>query len=227
MSGVLLYLALLIPVIVLHEVAHGYVAYLLGDRTAKDSGRLTLNPLKHIDGFGSILLPLMLAIGQISTIGHVAFLYGYAKPVPINPLNLRINGRGNPRRLMAIVAFAGPAMNFALALAGGLFWHAGIGHEYVEYFIDINLLIAIFNLIPLPPMDGGRIAVGLLPLALARVLARAERLGIGLVLLVLFILPLVMQQFGVRFEPFQDAMGVILPYAEQIILLMTGNQIGN
>lgn len=227
MSGILLYLALLIPAIVLHEVAHGFVAYLLGDTTAKNEGRLTLNPLKHIDGFGSVLLPAMLAIGQISTIGHVEFLYGYAKPVPINPLNLQINGRGNPRRLMAIVAVAGPAMNFALALAGGLFWHADIGRDYVQYFIEINLLIGIFNLIPMPPMDGGRIAVGLLPLPLARVLARTERLGILAVLLVLFILPLVMQQFGVRFEPFQDAMGVILPYAEAIVLLITGNGFGN
>jgi len=227
MSGVLLYLALLIPAIVLHEVAHGFVAYLLGDRTAKDEGRLTINPLKHIDRFGSVLLPAMLAIGQILTIGHVEFLYGYAKPVPINTLNLQINGRGNPRRLMAIVAFAGPAMNFALALAGGLFWHAGIGREYVLYFIYINLLIGIFNLIPLPPMDGGRIAVGVLPLALARVLARTEKLGILAVLLLLFILPVVMQQFGVRFEPFQDAMGVILPYAGHIVLALTGNGFGN
>jgi Zn-dependent protease len=227
MSGVLLYLALLIPAMVIHEVAHGFVAHLLGDETAKNEGRLTLNPFKHIDRYGSIVVPAVLAIGQMSTIGHVQFLYGWAKPVPINPLNLQIKGRKNPRRLMAIVAFAGPASNFILALAGGLFWHAGIGQDYVLYFIYINLVIGIFNLIPLPPMDGGRIAVGVLPLPLARLLARTERLGIGLVLLVLFILPLVMQQFGVRFEPFQDAMGAILPYAGHIILLLTGNGFGN
>jgi Zn-dependent protease len=227
MSGALLYLALLIPAMVMHELAHGFVAHLLGDDTAKNQGRLTLNPLKHIDRFGSILLPAMLAIGQISTIGHVSFLYGWAKPVPVTPSNLEINGRHNPRRLMAIVAFAGPAMNFALALAAGLFWHANIGRDYVLYFIFINLVIGIFNLIPLPPMDGGRIAVGILPLPLARLLAKAERLGILAVLLVLFILPLVLQQFGIRFDPFQDAMGAILPYAGHIILLVTGNGFGN
>jgi Zn-dependent protease len=227
MSGALLYLALLIPAMVMHEVAHGYVAHLLGDETAKNAGRLTLNPLKHIDRFGSVLLPLMLAAGQIATIGHVQFLYGWAKPVPVNPLNLRINGQPNPRRLMAIVAFAGPGMNFLLALAAGLALHGGIGLDYLVFFIGINLIIGIFNLFPLPPMDGGRIAVGILPLPLARILARSERLGIFLVLGVLFILPVVMQQFGVSFDPFQDAMRFILPHAENVVFTLTGNHFGN
>ncbi len=227
MSGALLYLALLIPAMVMHEVAHGFVAHLLGDDIAKNQGRLTLNPLKHIDRFGSVILPLMLAAGQLATIGHVQFLYGWAKPVPINALNLRLNGHPNPRRLMAIVAFAGPGANFILALAAGLALHGGVGTDYLVFFIEINLLIGIFNLFPLPPMDGGRIAVGVLPLPLAQVLARAERLGILLVLGLLFILPVVMQQFGVRFDPFQDAMRVILPHALNIILILTGNQIGN
>jgi Zn-dependent protease len=227
MSDGLLFLLLLIPAIVLHELSHGYVAHLLGDDTAKNAGRLTLNPLKHIDKFGTILLPLMLAIGQIATIGHIQFLYGWAKPVPVNPMNLQINGTRNPRRLMAIVAVAGPAMNFALALAAGFALHGGAGLGYLLFFIQINLIIGIFNLIPLPPMDGGRIAVGVLPLPLAFRLAKAERLGIFLVLAVLFIVPVVMQQFGVRFDPFQDAMGFILPYAENIVLTLTGNHFGN
>jgi Zn-dependent protease len=227
MSGALLFLLLLIPAMVMHEVAHGFVAHLLGDETAKNAGRLTLNPLKHIDRFGTIVLPLMLAVGQIATIGHVQFLYGWAKPVPINPMNLQVNGRRNPRRLMAVVAFAGPAMNFVLALAAGLALHGGVALDYLIFFIEINLLIGIFNLLPLPPMDGGRIAVGVLPLPLAIRLAKAERLGIFLVLFVLFILPVVMQQFGVRFDPFQDAMGFILPYAENIVLTLTGNHLGN
>lgn len=227
MSGALLYLLLLIPVMVAHEVAHGAVAFLLGDTTARDAGRLTLNPLKHIDKFGSILLPLMLAAGQLATIGHIQFLYGWAKPVPVNPLNLKINGKHNPRRLMAIVAFAGPAANFLLALAAGFALHGGVGLNYLFFFMEINLIIGIFNLFPLPPMDGGRIAVGVLPLPLAIRLAGAERVGIFLVLAVLFILPVVMQQFGVRFEPFQDAMGLILPYADRIVLLATGNVLGN
>ena len=227
MSGALLYLVLLIPAMVFHEVAHGYVAHLLGDETAKNAGRLTLNPLKHIDRFGSVVLPLMLAAGQIATIGHVQFLYGWAKPVPVNALNLQINGVRNPRRLMAIVAFAGPAVNLLLALTAGFALHGDVGLVYLFFFMQINLLIGIFNLFPLPPMDGGRIAVGVLPLPLARLLARAEKLGILLVLGLLFILPTVLQQFGVSFDPFQDAMRVILPHAENIVLILTGNQIGN
>jgi len=226
-SDGLLYLLMLIPVIVLHELSHGYVAHLLGDDTAKNAGRLTLNPLKHVDPFGSILVPLLLAVGQIVTIGHVDFLYGWARPVPVNALNLQYHGVHNPRRLMAIVALAGPAMNFALALLGGLALHAGIGLEYLIFFIEINLIIGIFNLIPLPPMDGGRIAVGILPLPLAKILAGAERLGIVLVLLVLFVLPTALQQAGVQFNPFQDAMAKILPSAEGIVLKLTGNDFGN
>jgi Zn-dependent protease len=226
-SDFILVLALLVPAMVLHEVAHGFVAHLLGDDTAKNAGRLTLNPLKHIDRFGSIVLPLILAIGQIATIGRVQFLYGWAKPVPVNPMNLQINGARNPRRLMAIVAFAGPAMNLVLAVLAGLALHGGVAQEFLIYFMSFNLFIGLFNLIPLPPFDGGRIAVGLLPLPLAIRLARAERLGIFLVLLVLLILPLVMQQFGVRFDPFQDAVGYILPHAVRIVLMLTGNGFGN
>ncbi len=227
MTGFLLFLLLLLPAMVLHEVAHGTVAHWLGDDTAKNQGRLTLNPLKHIDPFGTIGLPLILAAGQMATIGHVQFLYGWAKPVPINAFKLQLNGYRNPRRLMAIVAFAGPAMNFLLALAAGFALHGGAALPYLIFFIEINLLIGIFNLIPLPPMDGGRVAVGILPLPLAMRLARAERLGIFLVLFVLFIIPVVMQQFGIRFDPFQDAIRVILPYAMRIILALTGNVVGN
>lgn len=227
MTGFVLFLLLLLPAMVLHEVAHGTVAHWLGDDTAKNQGRLTLNPLKHIDPFGTIVLPLMLAAGQIATIGHVQFLYGWARPVPVNPLNLQLNGRADPRRLMAIVAVAGPAMNLLLAIAAGFALHGGVAVDYLIFFMEINLIIGIFNLIPVPPMDGGRIAVGVLPLPLAIRLARAERLGVFLVLFVLFILPVVMQQFGVRFDPFQDAMAIILPYAERIILILTGNHIGS
>jgi Zn-dependent protease len=227
MTGALLFLALLVPAMVLHEVAHGYVAHLLGDETARNDGRLTINPLKHIDRFGTIMLPLLLAVGQIATIGHVQFLYGWAKPVPVNPMNLQFHGRRDPRRLMAIVAVAGPAMNFALALAAGFALHGGVALDYLIFFIQINLVIGIFNLIPLPPMDGGRIAVGVLPLPLAFRLAKAERLGIFLVLFLLFILPVVMQQLGVRFNPFQDALNFILPHAQRIIFMLTGNGFGN
>ncbi len=225
-TGLLLLLALA-PAIILHELAHGYVAHLLGDDTAKNAGRLTLNPLKHIDPFGSIGLPLLLALAQLATIGHIEFLYGWAKPVPVNPLRLNINGRYDPRRLMGVVGIAGPAMNFALALAAGFAVHGGVGLEFLAYFIEINLVLGLFNLIPLPPMDGGRVAVAVLPLPLAIKLASAERLGILLVLLVLFILPTVLGQFGIVFDPFQAAMSMILPWAEHLVLALTGNLGGN
>jgi Zn-dependent protease len=227
MSGILLYLLLLLPAMVLHEVAHGAVAHALGDDTAKRAGRLTLNPLKHIDPFGTIGLPLILAAGQIATIGHVQFLYGWARPVPVNALNLRLNNYHNPRRLMAIVAFAGPAMNLLLAFAAGFALHAGVALDLLEFFLVLNLFIALFNLLPVPPMDGGRIAVGLLPLPLAVGYCPLERLGIFLVMFVLFILPTAMQQFGIRFDPFRDATAIILPYAERIVLALTGNDFGS
>jgi Zn-dependent protease len=230
MSGGMLYLLALIPAIILHELAHGYVAHLLGDDTAKRAGRLTLNPLKHIDPVGTIILPLVLAAGQLASIGHIEFMYGWAKPVPVNALNLRLNGRYDPRRLMAIVAAAGPAMNFALAILAGFAVHGAQSNgvlDFLAYFIEINLILGLFNLLPLPPMDGGRIAVGVLPLPLAIKLAGAEKFGIMLVLLGLFVLPTVLGQMGIAFDPFQEAMSRLLPWAERIVLIITGNQVGN
>ncbi len=218
-------LALVIAV-VLHELAHGGVAWLLGDTTAQRAGRLTLNPIKHIDPFGSILFPLLLAVGQLTTIGHIEFMYGWAKPVPVNPTELRLNGRAHPRQLMAVVAAAGPLMNFALAILGGFLLYTGQHLDFLAYFIEINLLLGIFNLFPMPPMDGGRIAVGVLPLPAARWLAGFEKRGILLVLLVIFILPVVLEQIGIKFDPFQEAMGRILPWAENIILQITGHGSG-
>lgn len=217
--------------IILHELAHGAVAYWLGDHTARWAGRLTLNPLKHIDKMGSIIVPLVLAVGQMLSIGRIAFLYGWAKPVPVNPVNLRLGNYRNPRRLMAIVAIAGPLTNFALALIGGLLLHPAVqmqsiqSIQFLSYFIEINLVLGLFNLIPLPPMDGGRIAVGILPLPLAIKLAGAERIGIAAVLLVLFVLPLVLEQFGIYFNPFNEVMGLVLPAAERVVLTLTGNHV--
>ncbi|MDE2239799.1 MAG: site-2 protease family protein [Rhodospirillales bacterium] len=219
--------------IILHELAHGVVACWMGDHTARWAGRLTLNPLKHIDRTGSIMVPLILAAGQILTLGRIAFLYGWAKPVPVNPVNLRIREYRNPRRLMAIVAVAGPVTNFLLALAGGFAIHGAEAMQsirlidFLAYFIQINLLLGLFNLIPLPPMDGGRIAVGVLPLPLAIKLAQAEKIGIAAVLLVLFVLPLALAQLGIRFDPFREVMGLVLPAAEHVVLVLTGNGVGN
>jgi Zn-dependent protease len=209
--------------IILHELAHGLAAWALGDRTAKAAGRLTLNPLKHIDKVGSVLLPAFLAISQLATIGRVAFMFGWAKPVPVNPSALHIGTSYNPRRFMALVAIAGPSMNFALAILGGFALYAGYAIDFLTYFILVNLVLGIFNLIPLPPMDGGRIAVGILPLRAAIWLSGAEKYGIIGVLMVLFVLPTALQQFGVHFDPFHDALNAVLPWAGGLVMRITGH----
>jgi Zn-dependent protease len=212
--------------IILHELAHGAAAWALGDTTAKAAGRLTLNPLKHLDKVGSVFLPIFLAVSQLATIGRVAFMFGWAKPVPVNAMALNINGMHNPRRLMVIVAFAGPLMNFCLAFLGALALYGGYFIDFLTYFIVVNLVLGLFNLIPLPPMDGGRIAVGLLPLPAARWLAGAERFGIVLVLLVLFVLPTGLEQLGIHFDPFHDGLNAVLPWASNLVMHLAGHSNG-
>ena len=170
--------------ITIHEAAHGYAARRLGDNTAWMLGRVTLNPIKHIDPLGTIAMPLML---YFATSG--AFLFGYAKPVPVNFGNLN-----HPKRDMVWVALAGPASNFAQAIAWAfsLVLMAGLGTEE-QFFIKmaqagmlVNLLLCVFNLFPIPPLDGGRILVGLLPFKQAQWVSKIEPFGffvvIGLVL---------------------------------------------
>lgn len=166
----------LIPVlfaISLHEAAHGYVARYFGDPTAANEGRLSLNPLRHIDPFGTVLLPLALNFFGLPPLG-------FAKPVPVDYNRLR-----NPKKQMALVAAAGPASNFAMGLGWmmlGLFF---VKLEVPDFFvqmaragISVNSAMCVFNLIPLPPLDGGRIVTGLLPLPLARTYANIERYGV-------------------------------------------------
>ena len=200
--------------ITLHEAAHGYVAWKLGDDTAKRLGRVTFNPLRHVDPYGTIVIPALL-------LSFSNFVFGWAKPVPVDFSRLE-----RPRRDMVWVAAAGPAVNIALATASAALMHllpllpATVDLWVLENLRNsmvINLVLAVFNLLPLPPLDGGRIAVGLLPLKLARPLARMERFGLFVIIGVLFILPYAGQEFGVDLnvfpwligEPVRFLMGVI------------------
>ncbi len=194
-----------VPVLIaitLHEAAHGWTAWKLGDDTAYNLGRVTFNPFRHVDPFGTVLLPglLLLASG-----GSAAF--GYAKPVPVNFWRLR-----NRARDTVIVALAGPLANLILAILS-----AGLSHTmamlpeaarswsgamlYASMFI--NLILFIFNMLPMPPLDGGRVAVALLPGPLGAQLARLERVGFVIILVVLFGLPLAGEQVGIDLNVFR------------------------
>ncbi|MBI4682477.1 MAG: site-2 protease family protein [Nitrospirae bacterium] len=200
----------LLIAITFHEVSHGYVAYRLGDSTAKFMGRLTLNPIAHIDMIGTVIMPLMLLI---FTNGQ--FVFGYAKPVPINPANFK-----DPKKHMAISAAAGPITNMALAIVSALMIKiilpliafilpGNFSHAVVEPLslmlissIKWNVLLAVFNLIPVPPLDGGRVLVGFLPHKQAVAYSKIEPYGMMIMILLImtgianfFIYPLMMFLF--------------------------------
>jgi Zn-dependent protease len=217
-----------IPVVLaitLHEAAHGYAALALGDTTARDAGRLSLNPIRHIDRVGTIILPGFLLISQLLFPPHkVYFMFGWAKPVPVGAWKFK-----DPRRGMALVAIAGPAMNFFLAWLAALVIPTAdfptgtqaIAQQFLLYFMLSNLVLGLFNLLPIPPLDGGRIAVGLLPLELAKIWARLEKLGILVVLLAIFVLP---RLLGV--DPVGEALGRILPWAFRTVFWLAGRNLG-
>jgi Zn-dependent protease len=207
--------------ITFHEAAHGYVARSFGDETASGLGRVSLNPLRHIDPFGTVLLPgLLLLTGS-------PFLFGYAKPVPVNFRALR-----NPRIGMVLVAAAGPAMNIGLAMAAAWSFHLAVylpatvaqwASLNLTNAVVINVLLAVFNLFPLPPLDGGRIAVGLLPNVLARQLARLEPYGMIILIALIILLPLLGSQLGVDLGFVSHFISVATAAGIRVILRLTGN----
>ena len=214
----------LLPVLVaitFHEAAHGYVARFLGDETASRLGRVSLNPFRHIDPFGTIFLPALLLLARSP------FLFGYAKPVPVNFRAMR-----NPRSGMVLVAAAGPAMNIGLAILAALSFHLVIYlPATVAQWVALNLknalvinaLLAVFNLFPLPPLDGGHIAVGLLPDVMARQLARLEPYAMAILIGLLILLPLLGSLLHLDLRFASHFISVSTDAVIRAILLLTRN----
>jgi Zn-dependent protease len=221
-------LAIAIPVLIAitsHEAAHGFVANRLGDDTAYRLGRVTFNPFRHIDAFGTVLLPALLWLS-------FHFLFGWAKPVPVDFSRLH-----RPRRDMVLVAAAGPGVNLLLALVSGILLNltgllpsGAVGEWLVGVFtisVVVNVILAVFNMLPLPPLDGGRVAVGLLPDRLAFPLARLERWGLPIIIAVVFLIPWLAGQIGLGYNVsvFNRVIIPVVQFVVDIIGAITGTQI--
>lgn len=215
---ILLFAIPAIIAITFHEAAHGYTAYVFGDDTAKRAGRLTLNPIRHIDPFGTIILPALLA----ATTG---FIFGYAKPVPVDTHRL-----GNPRRDMAMVAAAGPLTNIALAIVSAMAFFFALGPandnailwNLFVMSIQLNFILAVLNLLPLPPLDGSKVLAAFLPNSLLRPYLRLEPFGFLILLGLLFLVPALTAQFGARINILGYLVGDPASYLTRLVMTFIG-----
>ena len=213
-----------LPVLVavtFHEAAHGWVAWRLGDDTAYLRGRVTFNPIKHVDPLGTFILPVMLLLASGGKM-----MFGFARPVPVNFRALR-----NPRRDMVLVALAGPVTNLILAILAAAMFHTtpfmtGAFQKWValnlEAAVWINVLLCVFNMLPIPPLDGGRVAVGLLPRVVAAPLARLERFGFVIILGTVFVVPWIGDALGQDWNVFWWLIGTPASAVEFVIYNLVG-----